>query len=52
VFRDRNQLALAPVEDKGITPETAASLESAPIRLSHGESIPHEKVRRELGLSQ
>jgi len=45
-------LALAPLEDEDITPETAALLERARISLARGEGIPHEEVLREFGLSQ
>jgi hypothetical protein len=44
-------LALAPVEDEEITPETAAALVRARASLSRGEGIPHEDILREFGLS-
>jgi len=44
-------LALAPVEEEGITPETAAALDRARASLSRGEGIPHDEIRREFGLS-
>jgi hypothetical protein len=40
-------LALAPVEDEEITPETAAWLDQARASLARGEGIPHEEVLRE-----
>jgi hypothetical protein len=45
-------LALAPVEDEEITPETAAALDRARASLARGESIPHDEVLREFGLNQ
>jgi two-component system nitrogen regulation response regulator NtrX len=45
-------LALAPVEEEEITPETAAALNRARASLARGEGIPHEEVLREFGLSQ
>jgi hypothetical protein len=45
-------LALAPVEDEEITPETAAALDRAQSSLDRGEGIPHEEILREFGLSQ
>jgi hypothetical protein len=45
-------LALAPVEEEEITPETAAALDRARASLARGEGIPHEDVLREFGLSQ
>jgi hypothetical protein len=43
-------LALAPVEDEEITPETAAALDRARASLDRGEGIPHEEILREFGL--
>lgn len=45
-------LAMAPVEDEEITPETAAALERARASLRRGEGIPHEEILREFGLKQ
>ena len=45
-------LALAPVEDEEITPETAAALDRARASLARGEGIPHEEILREFGLSK
>ncbi len=45
-------LALAPVEDEEITPETAAALDRARASLARGEGIPHEEILREFGLGQ
>jgi hypothetical protein len=45
-------LALAPGEEEGITPDTAAALERARASLARGEGIPHEEILREFGLSQ
>jgi hypothetical protein len=45
-------LALAPVEEEEITPETAAALDRARASLVRGEGIPHEEILREFGLNQ
>jgi hypothetical protein len=45
-------LALAPVEEEEITPETAAALDRDRASLARGEGIPHEEILREFGLSQ
>lgn len=45
-------LALAPVEDEEVTPETAAALDRARASLARGEGIPHEEILREFGLKQ
>lgn len=45
-------LALAPVEEEEITPETAAALDRARASLSRGEGIPHEEILREFRLNQ
>ena len=45
-------LALAPVEEEEITPETAAALDRARSSLARGEGIPHEEILREFGLNQ
>ena len=45
-------LALAPVEDEEITPETAAALDSARVSLDRGEGIAHEEILREFGLTK
>jgi hypothetical protein len=45
-------LALAPVEDEEITPETAEALDRAKVSLASGEGIPHEDILREFGLKQ
>ena len=42
-------LALAPVEEEEITPETAAALDRARASLSRGEGIAHEDILREFG---
>ena len=44
-------LALAPVEDEEITPDTAASLDCARASLSRGEGISHDEILREFGLN-
>jgi hypothetical protein len=43
-------LAMAPIEDEDLTPETAAALDRARESLARGEGIPHEEVLREFGL--
>lgn len=45
-------LALAPVEEEEITPETAAALDCARASLARGEGIPHDEILREFGLSR
>jgi hypothetical protein len=45
-------LALAPVEEEEITPDTAAALDRGRASLARAEGIPHEEVLREFGLSQ
>jgi hypothetical protein len=45
-------LALAPVEEEAITPETAAALDRARASLARGEGISHEEILREFGLNQ
>ena len=43
-------LALAPVEEDEISPETAAALDRARTSLANGKGIPHEEILREFGL--
>lgn len=43
-------LAMAPVEEGELTPETAEALDSARASLARGEGISHEEVLREFGL--
>ena len=43
-------LALAPIEDKEITPETATALDRARASLARGEGIPHVEILREFDL--
>ena len=43
-------LALAPVEEEEITPETEAALDRARASLARGEGITHEEILREFGL--
>jgi hypothetical protein len=43
-------LALDPIEDEEITPETAALLDHARASLDRGEGIAHEEILREFGL--
>jgi hypothetical protein len=45
-------LALAPVEEEEITPETAAALDRARASLARGEGISHEDILREFGLTK
>ena len=47
-----HSLALAPVEEEEITPETAEALDRARASLVRGEGIPHAEVLREFGLEQ
>jgi hypothetical protein len=43
-------LALAPIEDEEISPETAAALGRARASLGRGEGVSHEEILREFGL--
>ena len=43
-------LAMAPVEDEDLTPETAAALDRARASLARCEGVSHEEVLREFGL--
>jgi hypothetical protein len=43
-------LAMAPIEEDDLTPETAAALDRSRASLARGEGIPHEEVLREFGL--
>ena len=43
-------LAMAPVEEEDLTPETAAALDRARASLARGEGVSHEEVLREFGL--
>lgn len=43
-------LAMAPVEEEDLTPETAAALDFARASLARGEGVSHEEVLREFGL--
>jgi hypothetical protein len=45
-------LALAPVEEEELTPETAAALDRARASLARGAGIPHEDLLREFGLKK
>ncbi|MGD0580129.1 MAG: hypothetical protein ABSC08_14505 [Bryobacteraceae bacterium] len=45
-------LALAPVEEEALTPETAAALDRARASLARGEGIPHEEILREFAQRQ
>jgi len=45
-------LALAPMEDEEITPETNAAIDRARASLDRGEGIPHEEILREFGLTK
>jgi hypothetical protein len=45
-------LALAPVDDEEITPDTAAALDRARASLAQGEGISHEEILREFGPSK
>jgi hypothetical protein len=43
-------LALAPVEEEELTPETMAALHRASASLDRGEGVSHEEILREFGL--
>lgn len=42
-------LAMAPVEDDEITPETAEALDRARASLARGEGVSHDEMLREFG---
>jgi hypothetical protein len=43
-------LAVAPVEEEELTPETVAALNRASASLDRGEGVSHEEILREFGL--
>ena len=43
-------LAMAPVEDEELTPETMAALNRASASLDRGEGVSHKEMLREFGL--
>src|ERR1700730_15517827 len=45
-------LALAPLDDQEITPETAVELDQARASLARGEGISHDEILREFGITQ
>jgi hypothetical protein len=45
-------LALAPVEDDQLTPETAAALDRTRCSLDRGEGISHDDILHEFGLKR
>jgi hypothetical protein len=45
-------LALAQVEEEGVTPGTAAALDCSRASLARGEGIPHDEILREFGLKK
>ena len=45
-------LALAPMEEEEITPETAAALDRSRASLARGEGITHEEILREFELNR
>lgn len=45
-------LALVPVEDEEITPDTAAALDRARASLARGEGVSHGEMLREFGLAK
>ena len=45
-------LALTPVEDEDLTPDTVAALDRGRASLARGEGISHEEILREFGLKQ
>jgi len=48
----QRSLALAQVEEEGLTTDTAAALDRARASLARGEGIPHDEILREFGLKQ
>jgi hypothetical protein len=45
-------LALAPVEEEEISPETAAAIDRARASLARGEGIPHQEILGEFGIKK
>ena len=45
-----HSLALVPVEDEELSPETTAAILRARASLARGEGVPHEEILREFGL--
>jgi hypothetical protein len=45
-------LAMSPMEEEEITPETAEALDRARASLARGEGVPHEEILREFGLKK
>jgi hypothetical protein len=45
-------LALAPLEEEEVTPETAAALDRARASLARGDGILHEEILQEFGLKK
>jgi hypothetical protein len=43
-------LAISPVEDEDLTPETAVALDRARASLARGDGVSHQEVLREFGL--
>jgi hypothetical protein len=48
----QRSLALAQVEEDGLTPDASAALDRAHASLARGEGIPHDEVLREFGLKR
>jgi hypothetical protein len=44
-------LAISPIEEEEISPETATALDRARASLARGEGIPHDEVLHEFGLN-
>ncbi len=44
-------LAIVPIEEEEITPETAAALDRARASLARGEGISHEEILRQFGVN-
>ena len=40
-------LAMAPVDEEELTPETVAALKRSSAQFDHGESVSHEEILRE-----
>jgi hypothetical protein len=45
-------LALAPVDEKQIAPETAAAIDRSRASLKRGEGIPHDEILSVFGLKR
>ena len=45
-------LALAPMDEEEIAPDTAAAIDRSRASLARGEGIPHDEILREFGVER